>query len=363
MNILDDLKKIKQLDRSKVHQSIELLGKQCGDAWQKVQSVDLPLNYCDFENVIVCGMGGSALGAHVIQSLYQDELKIPLVICRDHFLPGFAGPGSLVILSSYSGNTEETLSCAQEVIEKGLRCFVISSNGQLEQISQKNQFPRYTINPVYNSCGQPRMAIGYSIFSQLALFAKLGLINLKETAVKAALRLIKKSQEQYSLKRPTASNLAKQTALRLEKKIPILVAAEHLVGAAHVFNNQLNENAKHFSEYRVIPELNHHLMEGLGFPRSNPEGLAFLLINSEFYRSRIKARFQLTAAVVRQNKIQASDLAMPVAADKLQEVFGLISFGAWISFYLAMQHQLDPAPIPWVDFFKKELETLAKKHE
>lgn len=358
MNILDNPSAIKKLDKSGVYRSIEKLDEQCLDAWQKVQAIKIPDNYKDFSNIIVCGMGGSALGVHVIQKLYQDKLKVPLVIVRDYHLPEFASSNSLVILSSYSGNTEETVGCAQETIKKGLKSFVISSGGQLIEIAQKKQIPHYQIDPIHNPSGQPRMAIGYSIFGQLALFAKLGLVQLNEEKVKAVVQFIKLTQKQYSVELASKKNQAKELTIEIEKKIPILVAAEHLVGATHVFNNQLNENAKHFSEFRTIPELNHHLMEGLSFPQLNPKTLIFLFINSPFYTKRNQQRFKLTEDVVSKNKIQTFNYQILEAKNKLQEAFGLITFGAFVSFYTAMHHQIDPAPIPWVDYFKKSLKQL-----
>ena len=282
MNILDDLEKIKKLDKSGVYQSIDKLDEQCWDAWQKVQAVKIPSDYQNFSNIVICGMGGSCLGADVIRTLYRNELKIPLIRVRDYRLPSFVNEKTLIVLSSYSGNTEETITCARKTIERKLKVFIITNNGQLEVLAKENNLPFYLINPVYNPCGQPRMAIGYSIFSQLSLLARLKLVRLNELEVKKVIRLIKSLQEQQ--------NLAKKIAEEIEKKILILVAAEHLEGAVHVFNNQMNENAKHFSDYRIIPELNHYLMEGLAFPKTNKQSLEFLFINSPFYQKRNQQR-------------------------------------------------------------------------
>lgn len=356
MNILDDLDKIRKLDKSNAYQSIELLDKQCWDAWQKVQAIKIPKNYQGFQNIIVCGMGGSSLGAHVIQNLYRQALPLPLIITRDYHLPGFVDQNSLVILSSYSGNTEEILACSQEAIKRKLRCFVITTNGQLAEFAAKNQFPGYLIKPTYNPCGQPRMAIGYSIFGQLSLFAKLKLIRLNEKKVRQTLRLIERTKKQYSVNLPTERNKAKQMAMRLEKKIPILVSAEHLVGASHVFNNQLNENAKQIAIYYEIPELNHHLLEGMGFPKSNPKNLLFVFAQSGLYHPRNQRRIEITKEVLNGCQIKHCQIQM-TGKTKLEQVFELIQFGAFAAFYLSMLNNLDPSPIPWVDFFKKKLAT------
>jgi len=358
MNILNDLEKIKKLDKSDVYQSIDKLDEQCWDAWKKVQALKIPSNYQNFSNIVICGMGGSCLGADVVRTLYQNDLKTPLVRVRDYHLPGFVNEKTLIVLSSYSGNTEETITCAKKAIKRKLKAFILTNNGKLEALAKENNLPFYLINPVYNPCGQPRMAIGYSIFSQLSLLARLKLVRLNELEVKKVILLIKSLQKQYALKTPLSQNPAKKIAEEIEKKVLIFVAAEHLEGAVHVFNNQMNENAKHFSDYRIIPELNHYLMEGLAFPETNKQSLEFLFINSPFYQKRNQQRFQLTEEVVKKNKIVTRMLFIPGAKSKLEEAFGLITLGAFISFYTAMKHSIDPAPIPWVDFFKQKLKEM-----
>lgn len=355
MEILDDVARIKKLDKSGVYHSIISLDKQCQDAWEKVCEIETPDDYKDFSQVIVCGMGGSALGAHVVQSLFQAELRIPLIIVRDYDLPSFVNQDSLVVLSSYSGNTEETLSCAEKAIDRKIKSFIITSGGKLAEIAQSNSLPCYIIDPVYNPCGQPRMATGYSIFGQLALFACLDLISLTEEEVRRTIQLIKTLQGKFSVEVPCSENLAKQIAKEIVEKIPLLVTAQHLIGAAHVFNNQLNENAKHFSNFQVIPELNHHLMEGLAYPKQNSQVLHFIFILSSFYPQRIQQRFKLTKDIVEKNEISAKNIEIPQVQTKLEEVFGLIVLGSFVSFYLAMLHNVDPAPVPWVDYFKKAL--------
>lgn len=355
MNILDDLEKIKKLDKAKVYHSILRLGEQCWDAWRKVKEIKIPADYDHFANVVICGMGGSCLGADVIRTLYRDELQIPLVRVRNYQLPGFVDQKTLVVLSSYSGNTEEILACAQSAIKRKLKIFIITSGGQLKKLAKENKLPFYLINPVYNPCGQPRMAIGYSVFGQLALFARLGLIDLSEEKVKDTVKFINSQLKKYRLETPLINNPAKQIARTVKRKIAVIVASEHLIGAAHVFNNQLNENAKHFSELREIPELNHHLMEGLAFPETNQQVLVFLFIFSHQYHPRNQIRFQVTKKVVEKNKVATKQLKIGAARSKLEEAFGLITLGGFIAFYTAMMHQLDPAPIPWVDFFKKKL--------
>jgi glucose/mannose-6-phosphate isomerase len=143
-------------------------------------------------------------------------------------------------------------------------------------------------------------------------------------------------------------------AFEMQTRIPVVVVAEHLEGAAHVCANQLNENAKTYSEYRVIPELNHHLMEGLQFPKTNDDTLLFMLVESELYQASNQKRFKLTSEVLVKNTINQQHIALS-SPTKLGQAFELMVFGAYVNFYLAMLNNLDPSPIPWVDWFKQEL--------
>lgn len=354
MNILDDFEEIKKIDKANVYGSIQALAEQCLHAWEDIEKIQVPENYRNFKNIIACGMGGSSLGAHVIQALFQDRLKIPLVLLRDYELPAFANQDSLVILSSYSGTTEEVVNCAQEAISRNLKCFGVSIGGKIEEIAQEKNFPFYKINPKFNPSGQPRMAIGYSVFGQIAIFAKLGLIEVNKSQVIQLVDFLKIQDKKYNLEVPQAENQTKQLATEVKDKIINLVAAEHLQGALHVFNNQLNENAKNFSNYFYIPELNHHLMEGLKNPDSLKENSIFLFFESELYREEIQKRFKITREVVQKNGLAIETINLETKTE-LEQCFELIGFGAYVNFYLAILYRINPAPIPWVDFFKAEL--------
>lgn len=354
MHVLDNPGEIKKIDKTNVYGSIEALPEQCLHAWEDVEKIKIPSDYQDFKNIIVCGMGGSSLGAHVIQALFEDKLKIPLILSRDYHLPAFVDKDTLVVLSSYSGTTEETISCVKEAITKKLRCFVISTGGELEEIAKQNKFPFYKIIPKFNPSNQPRMAIGYSIFGQIAIFARLGLVNVTKQQVINLTGFLKSLNQKYKLSVPQTENQAKQLAVKVKDKIINLVAAEHLQGALHVFNNQLNENSKSFSNFFYIPELNHHLMEGLRNPDSLKENSIFVFFKSELYSEKIQKRFNITKEVVKKNGLPIAAIKL-TGENKLEQCFELIGFGAYVNFYLAMLYKINPAPIPWVDYFKAEL--------
>ncbi len=352
--ILDSIDEIKKIDPENVMGSADALSDQCKDAWDKSSQVNVPENYKDIENIIMCGMGGSGLGARLIESVYADQLKFPLVRVNDYNLPAFAGENSLVICSSYSGTTEETVENAAQAVTKNCKWMAIGTGNTLIEMAQKANVPYYKIEPVFNPSKQPRMAIGYSVFGQLVLASKAGLFELTEANVSEAIAAMRKVKDICALEVPTDKNPAKQLALKLKDKISVYFASGHLNGAIHTINNQLNENAKNLSFDTSIPELNHHLMEGLKHPDSNKTNVFVFLANSGLYSKQIQQRVAVTADVVNQNGIPFFEYK-PQSASKLSQSFELIQFGSYVNLYISILYNQNPAPIPWVDYFKEKM--------
>ena len=355
MNILDSSEEIKKIDVENVYGSVISLPSQCQHAWEDVEKIEINKDdFSQIENIVFTGMGGSGLTARVIETAFSDKLKLPFVRVNDYNLPNFVNSKSFVLCSSYSGSTEETLENVKQVIEKKAKWVAISTGGPLIEEAKKYNVPFYKIEPKYNPCNQPRMAIGYSIVGQLALAAKLGIIDISKENIEKAMNIMNEIISRNTQDIESTNNSAKILANKLKDKVVILISAGHLVGATHVFNNQINENSKTFSSDFVIPELNHHLMEGLKNPESNKENLFIIFVNSKIYPERVQKRFEVTKDVVNKNNIQFEEINLD-SEEKLSQVFELIQFGAFVNFYLSMLYKQNPAPIAWVDYFKEEL--------
>lgn len=345
---------IRKIDVSNVLGSVEELGKQCRHAWEDANKVVVPDSYRDIDNVVMCGMGGSGLGARVIDSVYSEQLRLPLIQIHEYHLPGFVNQRTLVICSSYSGETEETVANAREAIDRKAKWMAIGTGNTLIELARNNGVPFYQINPKFNPSNQPRMAIGYSIVGQLALAVKAGLINIADEQIAEAAAAMDGVCQESRVEVEIEKNPAKQMAMKMKDKIVVFAAAEHLVGAIHTVNNQQNENAKNFCLDVTIPELNHHLMEGLKHPLTNPKNLLFVFVNSGLYPERIRQRLLLTKEVVEKNGVEAVVFQMS-GATKLSQAFELIQLGGFANFYLSILYGQNPGPIPWVDYFKERL--------
>lgn len=353
-SILDNVEELRKLDKQNVYGSVVALADQIADAWDQVQAMNVKIDASKVRNIVVAAMGGSALGPDVIKRAFKDSLHVPLEVVNDYTLPAYVDEHSLVILSSYSGTTEETLSAAEQAQEKGAQIMIVTTGGGLAKLMDEKGYPGYKIVATNNPSNQPRMAIGYSVFGIVALLTKVGLLKLEESEVNAVVAAVRRLGSELKVEVTQEENPAKQMAFLMLQRTPVLVAAEHLEGAVHVFQNQLNENAKTYAEYRIVPELNHHLMEGLKFPENLDSSMFFVLFNSSLYHHRTNKRITITQKVIEKAGIDTIDMDV-INSSKLEQVFEVIAFGAYTNFYLAMLEGIDPAPIETVDFFKAEM--------
>ncbi len=343
--------RIEKLDTKKMLSSIELLHEQVTEVWNLSKKISIPKTYKNIDNVIVAGMGGSALPARIIKAVFKDQIKVPVEIINDYQLPAYTNRRSLVILSSYSGGTEEVLSVAKECQLNKIKSFVVTSGGALKNMVEAGT-PGFVFSTENNPCGSPRMGLGYALFSQIAVFAKLGLIKITDKDIRLAIGLLKKYSNIYGA--DTETNLVKQVAGTLKNKQVFFMAGEHLAGSSHVAANQMNENDKRMAVSFVVPELNHHLMEGFQLPNINQKNLFVILFNSAIYSQSIQKRMTITKEILSKNKIEWHEYNL-MEKTKLNQACEALVFSSYLSFYGAILENIDPTAIPFVDLFKKKL--------
>lgn len=353
-SLLDSRTEIAKIDVHQTLLSIEQLGNQVQHIWELAEQVEIDDSYAQVSNVVVCGMGGSVLGTHVIQTVFKDELKVPVTIVPDYTLPAFVDEKTLVVASSYSGSTEETVAAMEEALKRNSKVVGITSGGIIEKRLKEEGRPVLVFEPTYNPSGQPRMGLGYSIFGQMLLLSRAGILNVTKEDYDNVLEVIAKEHLRSGVDISSDENHAKLLAFSCAERIPVITVSEHLEGVGHVFANQLNENAKTYSEFRVIPELNHHLIEGLKNPHNLDGMIYYFTVHSDLYMSQNSLRMNLTQEILEEHSIDY--LSHKLTSDtKLGQAFELLTLGAYASFYTAMLHNIDPAPIPHVDWLKKQL--------
>jgi glucose/mannose-6-phosphate isomerase len=299
-------------------------------------------------------MGGSTLGMLLVKSAFDRELPVPLEIVNNYHVGDLVTKNTLVIASSYSGNTEEVLSAVEEAKKRQAKIVTISSGGALTDWALKNSFPAFIYTTNNNPCRSPRMGLGSSVFGSLILLSKAGLIKVSEPELGRAVEVIKKFSFEFGTTVIGEANFAKKLANDLYDKTVWFVSSEHLLHSAHVAANQMNETAKRFAGYFAIPELNHHLLEGMMYPKSNKNDLAFVFLESKLYDTRVQKRFVVTKEILKKNDIKFFSYQCE-SQSKLSQVCELLTLSSYLSFYSAMLEGIDPTTIPYVDYFKEQL--------
>lgn len=352
-SILDSRSEIAKLDTQNMLGSIEELAKQVRHAYEDTKKLNFTAKE-EIRNVVLAGMGGSGLGADVIKNLYKDKLTVPFDFVHDYTLPNYVDENTLVILASYSGTTEEILACAQMAEERDAQIMVIAAGGNLAQMAEEKGYTIYKIDPKFNPSNQPRMAIGYAVFGTIGLLAKTGLVKLTDAEIEAVVKTIEKKVAECTVEVTGEENPAKALAYLMIDRRPVFVVSDFLEGAAHVSTNQHNENGKIFVDYKIVPEIDHHLLEGLRFPLSNSTNHIFIFIQSMLYNPNNIIRMNLTQKIVDDNNIDTTAVQLQ-AGTKLEQAFEMITMFSFAGFYLAMLEGIDPSPIPFVEDFKQEL--------
>ncbi len=345
MNTLTDRNAIKQIDPRDTLGSTEMLLEQAQTAWKQVNALALPSFQGQIKNIVFCGMGASIYGALVIKALLGEKFSYPLELISDYHLPNFVNEDTLVVLTSYSGTTEEVLSCAQEAKAKNAKMLVLTKGGPLAEFAKQNAVPAYIFDGSLNYAGIPRLGAGYTIIGLIGLFIKLGLVTFDPQIIEGGFSSLATKIGQIQQKAMNDSEL-------FVDKIPVIFAAEHLSGNGQILRNQFNETSKTFSAFYLVPDLNHHLMEGLQFP--NDSKLVFVILKSSNYSPKILKRMQLTVDVVKQNKKEVFEVASS-GKNPFEDFLETLAYGSFLTLYLGLRYDQNPAINPWVDYFKEEL--------
>ncbi|MFA5133371.1 MAG: SIS domain-containing protein [Patescibacteria group bacterium] len=340
-NILEKLQNSKY---GPVFESIKMIPAQFESTF--TEKISIPESYKGIKNIVFCGMGGSALSAHMFWAL--NACSIPFCFYNGYVPPKCLCEDTLFIASSYSGSTEEVLASLKNAAKEKAKILGLTSGGPLLKYLKSKKYPFIKFDQTYNPSAQPRYGLGYGLGALLNIFIQMKLIDYNNEAV----RDIIMSLEQPSIEEAT------KTVEDIQGFLPIIVASEFLEGNAHTLTNQLNETCKLFSVYYGIPELNHHLMEALKRPAPNGRLLKFVFIESDLYAKEIENRFEVTKRVVKKNKIGYTSYKVR-GKTKLEQVMNLLLFGSLVGLVLSVRYKEDPTDIPWVKYFKEELKRMS----
>jgi glucose/mannose-6-phosphate isomerase len=346
---LDDPEVYRRLDPTDMLRRIGELPTQCRQAWQGAMSFPLPPDYSTSKRVVILGMGGSAIGGDLVRSLAQEVGGAPIAVHRDYDLPA-VDEGTLVIASSYSGNTEETLSAFDRALKTPAKKLAVTTGGRLKALAEENAVPVFCFHYV----AEPRAAFGYSFFSILGMLKRLGLIAIESSEVEEAIETIEQLAPGLAQGVPMDANPAKKLATRLQDRVAIIYGAGVLSNVARRWKTQLNENSKTWAFHECFPELNHNAVVGYRIPSWLAERAFVIMLRSPSLHPRLLARYRLTSDILTSSGV-AHELVDAQGEGPLSQILSAVLLGDYVSYYLAILNNVDPAPVDAINYLKQKL--------
>jgi len=353
VSALDDLQQMTTLDPHDMYGCIHDFPEQMkaardiSDGW-KVDKDE----FVDVRNIVLAGMGGSAIGGDLLGSFLRDKLQIPFHVCRSYELPDYVDDESLVIVSSYSGNTEETLSMFNDALERSAMIICLTTGGKVAEIAEAEAIV----------CGnipaglQPRAALAYSFIPLLGLFETLGFVSSTAPELSETILSLQDTRKLLTRESASDSNPAKALAGICEGKIPLVYAGAGLLEPVAVrWRGQFSENGKSLAYSNTFPEMNHNELVGWSHAASaQKDSLCVFLLQDEDDNPRVKLRMEHFAKLLAENGVTVKEVAS-TGANRLARLFSLVQLGDFVSYYLSVLNNVDPTPVEAIENLKLEL--------
>jgi glucose/mannose-6-phosphate isomerase len=324
-----------------MNQLVSNFTKQLADAFTIGENAKLSSPKHEISNVIITGLGGSGIGGSIVADLVADKISVPLAVNKDYFLPAYVNSRTLVIVSSYSGNTEETVNAMYIAIKNEAKIVCITSGGKILELAKKNAIDHIVIPGGM----PPRSCLGFSFTQLFFILNHFKLISSDfKSQLKSAITLLDK--EERTIKEDAAS-----IASRLVNKTPVIYSASNMEGVAIRFRQQVNENSKMLCWHHVLPEMNHN--ELVGWTQKN-EQLAVILFRNNTDYQRTQKRMEISKEVF--SKFTSNLIEIYSKGNStLEKALYLIHLGDWISCFLAELKKVDPVEIAVIDYLKSSL--------
>jgi glucose/mannose-6-phosphate isomerase len=350
---LDDSSLFTKIDSQNMLGEIDNLPNQLQSAWElgRHQTGEGLETSQGFSNVLISGMGGSAIGADLLTAFIAPLCRIPVIVLRDYGLPAWAhGPETLVIASSHSGNTEETLEAFEAAKKARCRILAVCTGGELEKRAAAGKLPVWK----FSHKGQPRAAVGFSFGLLLAVFVRLGLIGEADglsTEITAAVAAMKKQQEGLRPDVPVSQNLAKRLAGQLMGRWVNVYGSGVLAPVARRWKGQVNEIAKAGAGFELLPEADHNALAGLHNPADILSRTMTLFLRAPSDHPRNQLRSELTRKGFMLEGLN-TEIYEAQGDSPLAHIWTTLHFGDYMAYYLAMAYGTDPTPVDMLENFK-----------
>lgn len=327
-----------------IKQLIENIPNQIRRAVEIGKNISFTRSQKPIQNIVIAGLGGSGIAGNILENLAYSHLAQPITVCKTYQLPAFVNENTLLIISSFSGNTEETLSALHEGLAKKAKIFCQTSGGEIAQIAQKQALD-HVLLPVEAPC--PRQHLAYSLVQLFFVLKGYGLWQVDfEQSLQEFLSIIDKENLQILAQ-------AQEIAKYFFQKIPLVYGDNSLLGILTRFQQQINENAKQFCHINIFPEMNHNELVGWGLPASYYQNFAVLYMRTPAEHPQVSRRFEICRPIFEQ---KAPVLVVyPKGSEAICQTFYYLYLTDWVSWFLSELNQVDAFEINVINFLKNEL--------
>ncbi len=352
MESLDNIAEISEIDKSDMLKIVEQFPKQCRDAVSLAETLNLDSSFfASISSIAVLGMGGSGIGGDLLKTVLTENATVPVQVVKGYKLPRFIGKDTLVFAVSYSGNTEETISAFSEAVSRGSRIIAVTSDGLLEKLAQESGANVIKIPSGF----QPRAALGYLFFPILITASKLDIVPSLEGDINETLTILEKLSENLSSKRKISENTAKQLAVNLFGKIPVVYGIEGAtMPAALRWKCQFNENSKVQAFWNFFPELNHNEIVGWELLKETTKKFSLVILRDRDEHPQITKRVKATRELIKDHLDSIYEVWCE-GDSKLARILSILYKGDFVSIYLALLNGVDPTPVKRITLLKKRL--------
>lgn len=356
---LDDLTTLERLDPSGLHRRLQGLPAQCSQAWDKTKGIEFPDEWRQCTEVIVAGMGGSAIAGNLAADLAGQSSGTAIRVVRDFNVPGLARrkrtqtgqlPGQLIVVCSFSGETEETLAMFNQAQAAGTAMAAITGGGTLGRRAAKAGIPIMTVD----APGEPRSAVGYNLILLIALLDRIGVISVSDQEVAAAVDAAESMVSQVGIQAPSYRNPAKSLAGDLLGRLTLVYGGGIFSGMALRWKSQINENGKSWAFAELLPELLHNSVESFpGGPEIRRRTTA-LLLKPHQTAPEMESRYTVLSEMLDQSGVENRTFT-GVQGGALTQSLSMIVLGDYISYYLGLLNDINPSETPSINFSKERM--------
>lgn len=348
--ILDEPERFSDLDPLNMLGYINELPEQLQSAWELGQTHTLPQTD-GLKQVVIAGMGGSAIGGDLLTAYAASVSRVPIVVWRNYDLPGFVTDQStLLIASSHSGNTEETLSAFRQGLEVGAKTVVVTTGGMLASEAETAGVPVWR----FEHDGQPRSAVGFSFGLLLAALTRLEVMEFSPSDLAETVVAMRAQKDTIGAQVPVAQNLAKRMAGQFMDRWPTIIAADFLAPVARRWRTQVAEIAKAVAQFEELPEADHNMIAGVENPEAMFGPTMVVFLRSEHNHVRNLKRLEATRHILMVEGFN-TDILEAHGDSRLAHQWTALHLGDYVAYYLAMAYGADPTSVQALEDLKEQL--------